>query len=74
MEKIYIAYLEADAENRAYPSKVEEFLNLEAAMVTARINERGDGPENTFIVFDHGKPIYESPMVSEYYINIEDYV
>ena len=74
MEKIYIAYFEADAENRAYPGKVEEFSNLEAAMVTARVNERGDGSENTFIVFDRGKSVYESPMVSEYYINIEDYV
>lgn len=81
MEKIYAVYFEADARNIARPCKTEEFPNIDSAMVAARINERGDGAENTFIVFADGVgassdvvSVYESNMVSEYYVDINEFV
>lgn len=81
MEKIAMVYFEADARNIgassvaiARPYRTEEFPNLDSAMVAARINERGDGTENTFIVFADGKSVYESNMVSEYYVDINEFV
>lgn len=74
MEKIYAVYFEADARNIARPCRTEEFPNLDLAMVAARINERGDGTENTFIVFADGVSVYESNMVSEYYVDINEFM
>lgn len=49
--------------------------------IAAWINERGDGAENTFIVFADGigassdvVSVYESNMVSEYYVDINEFV
>lgn len=61
-------------DNKAYPCGTEKFQNAEDAMIAARINNRSDD-KNIFIVFDNdGKRTYESDMVSEYYININDYI
>ena len=81
MEKIYDVYFEADARNIARTCRTEEFPNLDSAMVDARINERENGTENTFIVFSDGVgassdvvSVYESNMVSEYYVDINEFV
>lgn len=74
MEKIAMVYFEADERNIARPCRTEEFPNFDSAMIAARINERGDGTENTFIVFADGISVYESNMVSEYYVDINEFV
>lgn len=61
-------------DNKAYPSAIEEFKSAEDTMIAARTNNRSED-KNTFLVFDNsGKCLYESDMVPEYYININDYI